>query len=115
MGRVDQAIQLERDWIAYRVARHFGVQTKRVTDVGAAGNSERLTVACDQHMPLEVRMTNLFYEFEAPTTHMSHALDLLTLFGFENNMLFYRGLVLAGQCPDCGHAFFATHISGRKQ
>lgn len=115
MGRVDQSIQLERDMITFRVGKHFSVGISRVTDSGAADNRERWTVLCGECAMRDISLLNPLNEFEAPVVYRTRNVDLLTILEFENNMLFYRGLVLAGQCPDCGHAYFATYIPGRKQ
>lgn len=115
MGRVDQAIQLERDWIAYRVGKHFGVGISRVTDSGGSDNRYRWTVLCGECVKLDISLVNLFGDFEDLVAYRTRTVDLLAILEFENNILFYRGLVLAAQCPDCGHAYFATHIPGRKQ
>jgi len=117
MGAIDffhKAIEIERDWLAYRVSKHFGVGISRVTDSGGADNAERWQVLCTQCKSLEMKMLHLFYEIE-PTNYTNPTVNLLKLFEFGNNVLFYRGLVLAGQCPDCGHVYFATYIPGRKQ
>lgn len=94
--RIDEAL---RATITNLLVRRYGIHHLHVIDAGRSDNPHRRLILCER--------CNLESMNRYPMRFVTSAVDLLQFTTIEDNVLFRRYAVLAGQCSICETVYFA--------
>lgn len=91
-----------------RLAAHYGEASERITGVGESYHSDQLRVLC---LECGKRLANgdFFVETRQPSwlSTQVKSVELKPVYRVIDNVYRRVGTILAGQCQDCGHVYYA--------